>query len=171
MGGELKNAVKGLGKAVVTATALKAASVVNRVADRVNPPARLVRLDAADLDKFLVRHRRTGFALAHAKAFVASSLARGNPHERAAVAERVFKRERRCVRVPRNAVLVVERGSLATAPQLRALAKIAKRDRCSVVLSERPEPEKALRTPGKSKHGVRQGLKRHGFRPGRDRIH
>jgi hypothetical protein len=170
---ELKRAAKGLGEAVLVATTKKATDVLTRVAEYVNPAPKTLRIDAADLDLFLARHHRTHFLVAHAKALVKGLLAGGNPHEMAAVAETAFARLRDYNRVRKNTVIVVENGQLADAVQLRKLARIAKRDGASVVLSERPEPEKAFGRPKRAGKGqrLRNTLRQNGFRPNRDRIH
>jgi len=143
----LKAATTELGASVLVATTEKATDVIGRMKDYVSPPPKILRVDAAILPAFIEHHSRMGYFKAHAKAALKGVLSPGNPHEKALVSERYFAAYRHYTRVPRNTVVVVERGSLASAPELRALSKIAKRDRCSVVLSERPEPEKTFERP------------------------
>lgn len=135
---ELKAAAKGLGAAVFVATAKKATEVVQRLAEAVNPPAKSIRVDAGNLAAFIDKHKPTHDLKAHAKALLHGLFkASGNPHERAGQAEKVYAQLRAHDRLPKNAVIIVERGELASAKELRQLAKIAKRDGASVVLSER----------------------------------
>ncbi len=171
---DLKTATKNLGGAVFCATAKKATDVIQRVTDVVNPPAQTLRLDGGNLDEFIVQHRRTHYAVAHLKAIAKGILAGGNPHRMAAAAEKAFANYRACERVRKNTVIVVERGDLATADQLRTLTRIAKRDRCSVILSERAQPDKAFQSkprPTKRKtQALRRALREHGYRAGHDRL-
>lgn len=135
---ELKAAAKGLGAAVFVATAKKATAVVERLAEAVNPPAKTIRVDAGELAKYIEQHKPTHYVKAHATALLSGLFkGSGNPHERADHAEKVYARLRAHDRLPKNAVIVVERGDSASAKELRELAKIAKRDGASVVLSER----------------------------------
>jgi hypothetical protein len=133
----LKGAAMGLGAATLVATARKATAVVERLAEIVNPPPRVLSVDAAGLPGLIDRLRPTPYLLAHGKALLAGLKALGNPHERAAVAERAYEALRSHDRLPKNAVLVVERGSLASARELHLLSKVARRDGASVILSER----------------------------------
>ncbi|GIW88296.1 MAG: hypothetical protein KatS3mg108_2620 [Isosphaeraceae bacterium] len=134
---EVKAAARGLGAAVLVQTARKATAVVERLAEAVNPPPRAIRVDAGRLPELVDRLRPTPYLLAHGKALWAGiARARGNPHDRAAHAEGVFESLRSHERLPKNSVVVVSRGGLASPRDLRLLAKVAKRDGASVVLSE-----------------------------------
>lgn len=77
-----------------------------------------------------------GYVKAHAKALLAGLTARGNPHDRAYVAEQVFARLRDHPRLQKNTVVVVQRGTLASPHDLHVLSKIAKRDGASVILAD-----------------------------------
>lgn len=135
---ELKRAAKGLGASVFIATAGGAARALKRLAEAVNPPPRTIEIDAAEPPAFIDKRRPTHYVVAHAKALLAGMLAPGNPHQKADVAQRAYRSLRSHDRVPKNAVIVVSRGSHATARELHLLSKIAKRDKASVILADRP---------------------------------
>lgn len=142
---ELASAGKKLGKAVLIATARSAAGVIERVRDAVSPPPQLVPVDAQALAAFNRAHRPTQYLLAHAKALAIGLISPGTPHERAGVAEQVFASLRHHERLPRNAIVVVERSALADLRDLRLLARIANRDGAAVVLADRPEERRERR--------------------------
>lgn len=133
-----KIAAKDLGKAVLVSTLVSAAEALKRMKEHLDRPPQIRRIDARDLDSFIARHKPTHYVLAHAKAILSGILSRGNPHERAAYAEAVYRHLRSHQRMPKETVLIVERSGLADAKQLRDLAKIAKRDKGWVVLTKRP---------------------------------
>jgi len=132
---ELKAAAGKLAKAVLVKTAAAATGVMERIAAWVDPAPTVVRLDGRDGDTFLKAHTPTGYLVAHGKALLSGLLVRGNPHERAGVAENTFKRLRSHASLPRGAVLLVERPDALSVRQLRRLADVAKRDGASVVLA------------------------------------
>jgi len=152
---ELKRAAKGLGASVFIATTGGAARALKRLAEAVNPPPRIIEIDAAELPAFIDKRRPTHYVVAHAKALLAGMLAPGNPHQKADVAQRAYRSLRSHDRVPKNAVIVVSRGSHATARELHLLSKIAKRDKASVILADRPG--QALGRNGRG-HGLGHGL-------------
>ncbi len=133
---ELKRAAKGLGEAVFVKTAQKVAEVTERLAQAVNPPARTLVVNAADLGTLTASLRPTPYLQAHAKAILAGLRAPGNPHERAYVAERAFAGLRDHPRLAKNTVVVVENGTAASARDLHVLSKIARRDGASVILTD-----------------------------------
>jgi hypothetical protein len=160
---DLKRAAKGLGEAALVATAEAGVRVLNRLAETVNPPPRIVTLDALALGPFVDLHRPTPYLLAHAKALFRGMLARGNPHDKAYVAEKAFALLRDHHRVPKNSVIVVERGTLASARELHLLTKIARRDKASVVLADRPR--------GGGGGGLARSQSGHNQRVGQQREH
>ncbi len=135
---ELKQSVKGLGTSTLIATAQGLTRVLDRLAETINPKPRTLVVDAGNLAEFIAHHRPTPYLRAHAKALMKGLFAAGSPHEKAYVAEREFASLRRFHRLEKNTVLIVERGSLATVRELHLLSKIARRDRASVILAERP---------------------------------
>lgn len=160
--GEFVAAAKGLGSAALVATAQAATRVVKRVTEAVNPAPQIREVDATRLPQLVASLTPTPYLKAHAKAIFRGLLNLGNPHQMARRAEDEFARLRAHNRLDKNTVIVVRRGSLATARDLHALAKIARRDGCSVVLAERP---KQLRRADRGQ--TKQ--KRHGKHSGRDR--
>lgn len=143
---ELKRAARGLATAVVVKTAQTAAGVLTRLAEAVNPPPQTMTLNATQLPEFNRRHLPTPYLLAHAKALFRGALAPGNPHDKAAAAEQVFKKLRARERLPKNTVIIVEGGRHASARDLFQLAKVARRDKALVVLAE--EPDRGRGGPG-----------------------
>lgn len=160
--GEFVAAAKGLGSATLVATAQAATRVVKRVTEAVNPAPQIREIDATRLPQLVASLTPTPYFKAHAKAILRGLLNLGNPHQMAGRAEDEFARLRAHNRLDKNTVIVVRRGSLASARDLHALAKIARRDGCSVVLAERP---KQLRRADRGQ--AKQ--KRHGKHSGRDR--
>lgn len=160
--GEFVSAAKGLGSAAFVATAQAATRVAKRVTEAVSPAPRVVEIDASRLPRFVAGLTPTPFLKAHAKAIFRGLLNLGNPHQMAARAETEYARLRAHDRLDKNTVIVVRRGALASARDLHALAKVARRDGCLVVLAERPERLRPLdRDRGKTKHkGQRHGHKR-----------
>lgn len=159
---DLGKAVKGLGRAALVATAKKATEVVNNLAEAVNPRPRVLRVKGDQLEGFLRQYRPAPRVLAHAKAAVAALLAHGNPHERAAAAERVYADLRSFDRLRKNTVVVVSRSERAAARELHLLAKVATRDGGSVVLAERVA-DRSRRGRGRPPHGMpRDKARRHG---------
>lgn len=151
---ELKGAVKGLGNAAFVATAKKATAVAQQLSEIVNPPPRTLTVDASWLSDFIDKRRPTPYLLAHAKAILSGLKAWGNPHERAGVAEKTYEQLRSYERLPKNSVVIVRRGSLASARELHLLNKIARRDKASVILSERDAI--GLQKLRQMKHGARK---------------
>ncbi|MBI1213769.1 MAG: relaxase domain-containing protein [Alphaproteobacteria bacterium] len=135
---DLKRAAKGLGHSAFVATAQGVAGVLTRLAETLNPTPRTLVVDAANLASFIDQHRPTPYLVAHAKALAKGLLSPGKPHDKAFAAEITFASLRKFHRLEKNTVLVVERGSLASARELHLLSKIARRDRASVILADRP---------------------------------
>ncbi len=132
----LKDAANGLGKAVLIKTTSELAGVLNRLKEAVNPEAKRLTVHASHLGHFVQQHRPTGRIKAHAKALIAGLRARGNPHERAFAAEKTYAALRAHSRIPKNTLLVVERAAAASNSDLIHLAKVARRDGVTVILSE-----------------------------------
>lgn len=139
---EFKHAAKNLGDAALIVTAKKATKVMQQITDSLTTEPRIVRVHVSRLGDFIDNHRPTSFLRAHAMAMLKIAATWGNIRERAIVGERHFAALRSHARVRKNTVIVVKRGDLATAKELHQLARIAKRDGASVVISERPEPER-----------------------------
>jgi conjugative relaxase-like TrwC/TraI family protein len=135
---DLKRATKGLGSAVLVASARKATQIVDQLSEMVSPAPRKVVIDASQLAEVIDQLRPTNYFKAHAKALFAGFVkGSGNPHDRAAIAEKVFEGLRSHDRLRKNTVLIVDRASLASARELHLLGKIAKRDKATVFLAER----------------------------------
>jgi hypothetical protein len=146
---ELARAGKNLGAAVFVATARTVKDALDRVHQSLFPEPRRIQIDAARLDAFLQRHTPTGYWKAHAWGLLKMLTTRGTPHERAAAGERVYRHRRACQRLEPNSVLVIGRGNRATPRQLQALARIARRDQCVLILAERGAAAQTYARPTK----------------------
>jgi len=136
----LKAAAKGFGEAVLIATAKKATTVVKKLAGMDTPPSKTRTVSPEKLPDLLDRLSPTNYAVAHAKALLAGLKAKGNPHEKAGVAEKVYAELRERAQLPKNMILVVERADRASGGDLLRLRKLADKAGASVILAERDVP-------------------------------
>jgi hypothetical protein len=133
----LKTAAKGLGSAVLIKTATKATEVVNGLAEMVKPAPKTIRVDASRVQNLVDACKPTPYLVAHTKALLAGAFqAAGNPHERAGHAEKVYAKLRSHQRLPKNSVIVVSNALSMTANERNQLAKIARRDKAHVILTD-----------------------------------
>ena len=132
---DLKRATGELAKAVLMKTADTAAGILRKITDAIKPSPTITILNARDVERFLAAHKPTPYLASHFKAIMRGIFASGNPHEKAGVAEHEYKRLRSHERLPAQSILLVENAAGLSASQLIRLAKLAKRDKSSVVLS------------------------------------
>ena len=137
---DLKKAAAVLKDAVTVATIRKGTEVLTRLKEWFDPEPKVQTISGKDLGAFVEKHHRTHYVVAHAVALLKGLVAPGNPHDKAGHAEKVYAALRAYERVPRGTVLVVEEAYAAAPRELRALARIQKRDKVSVILCERPDP-------------------------------
>jgi conjugative relaxase-like TrwC/TraI family protein len=132
---QLKASARKLAGTVLVKTAKAATAVLRQLHQWIDPAPVIVRLDGRSAAAFQAAFRPTGYLKAHAKALLAGLFAAGNPHERAAVAERVYRHLREHRRLPPGSILIVDHPDRVSSRHLRGLAKVARRDGASVVLA------------------------------------
>jgi conjugative relaxase-like TrwC/TraI family protein len=132
---ELKLSSKDFGKSVFIRTTRKARNVLNRLSRLFDPLPNIKHLNTFEAEKLAKSHLPTPYLKAHGKAIVRGLFSSGNPIERVEFAEKAYRQLRSYERLPRNTILVIDQKVMNSPRLLHQIAKIAKRDKASLIMT------------------------------------
>lgn len=136
---ELRKAAVEVGRIVLVKLTEKVEAVRESLKAMRDDGKQVKELDGRRIAAFLEEHLPEKRSRAHKAAFWAFIFASGNPHQRAAAAERVFAAHREHKRVRAKTKIVVRNSDALTDPEVRQLKRIAKRDKCELDLLSRKD--------------------------------